>query len=401
MSRRLLLPIAILVAGLLAFVLMLVTRSEVERVEPEVVAPLVRVVTVTARTIRLEVEAHGTVEPPIESELRAQVAGEVVWVSPRLSAGGFFEPGEALARLDPTDHANELEAARADRDRAKSALSVARREHERQQELFSRSAASVARTDEARDAYLAAEAELRSAEVRVARAEHDLARTEIRAPYAGRSREKSVDVGQFVRPGDELARLYSIASAEVPLPLSDHELAYLDLPHPFRSESGSELESGPAVVLRAEFAGVPASWEGRLVRTSAEIDPRSRTVTVVARVDDPYGRAPGGPPIPLPVGLFVEAHIEGREVPQAVTLPTPALHDGGRVYVVDDESRLHFRDVDVLRIRRDEVVVRSGLASGERVVVSPLRGAVEGMSVRVADEPPPTAAAPPVAEPAR
>ena len=75
MSRRLLLPIAILVAGLLAFVLMLVTRSEVERVEPEVVAPLVRVVTVTARTIRHEVEAHGTVEPPIESELRSQVAG--------------------------------------------------------------------------------------------------------------------------------------------------------------------------------------------------------------------------------------------------------------------------------------------------------------------------------------
>ncbi len=386
MSRRLLAPIAILAVGVLCFVVLLATRPRVERVEPEIVAPLVRVAVVEPRPGRLEVEAHGTVEPPIESELRAQVEGEIVWVSPHLSPGGFFEPGEPLARLDATDYENELEAARAERDRATSALSVTRREHERQQELFSRSATSVARADEARDAFRAAEAVLREAEVRVARAEHDLARTEIRAPFAGRSREKEVDVGQFVRRGDDLAKLYSIASAEVPLPLSDRELAYLELPHPDRGDGPTELPEGPEVVLRAEFAGVPSEWTGRLVRTSAEIDPRSRTVTVVARVDDPYGRTPGGPAIPLPVGLFVEAHIRGREIPGAVTLPTTVLHDDDRVYVVDAEDRLHFRRVQVLRNRRDEIVVSGGLEAGERVVTSPLRGAVEGMRVRVAGD---------------
>lgn len=382
MRRRLLIPAAILTAGILGLVLLMATQSEVDRVEPAPDVPIVRVTTVVPGPLRLAVEAHGTVEPPVESELRAQVDGEVVWVAPSLSPGGFFEAGTVLARLDDTDYRHEVEAARAARDRAKSALSVARREHERQQRLMSQSAASVARADEARDAHRGADAELREAEVRVSRAEHDLARTEIIAPYVGRTREKGVDVGQYVRRGDEIAQIYAIDYAEVPLPLSDRELAYLDLAHPFRGAVDGELEDGPRVSLHAEFAGVPSEWTGRIVRTSAEIDARSRTVTVVARVDDPYGRSPGSPAMPLPVGLFVEARIEGREVPDAIVLPTTALQEGDIVYVVDGDDRIRFAHVEVLRHRPEEVVLGGGLEAKERVVTSPLRGAVEGMRVR-------------------
>ncbi|MCR9095753.1 MAG: efflux RND transporter periplasmic adaptor subunit [bacterium] len=385
MRRRLLIPAAILTLGILGFALLMATRAEVDRVEPSVDVPIVRTTTVEPGPLRLEVLANGTVEPPVESELRAQVDGEVVWVSPKLSPGGYFEAGDVLARLDDTDYRHELEAARASRDRAESALSVARREHERQQRLMSQSAASVARADEARDAHRAADAELRGATVRVSRAEHDLERTQLVAPYAGRTRTKGVDVGQFVRRGDEIAHLYSIAYLEVPLPLSDRELAFLELPHPFRDTGGSEYVDGPRVTLRAEFAGVPSEWTGRIVRTSAEIDARSRTVTVVARVDDPYGRSPSGPDMPLPVGLFVEARIEGREIPEAVVLPTTALHDGDVVYVVDEDDRVRFRRVEVLRDRREEVVLGGGLDRAARVVTSPLRGAVDGMRVRPVD----------------
>ena len=385
MRRRLMIPAAILTLGFLGFVVLMATRAEVDRAELSVDVPIVRTMTVEPGPIRLEVAAHGTVEPSVESELRAQVEGEVVWVSPNLSPGGFFEAGDVLARLDDTDYRHELEAARASRDRAESAVSVASREHERQQRLMNQSAASVARADEARDAYRAADAELRAATVRVSRAEHDLERTELVAPYAGRTRTKGVDVGEFVRRADEVAQLYSIAFAEVPLPLSDRELAFLDLPHPFRNSTGSDYADGPKVTLLADFAGVPSEWTGRIVRTSAEIDARSRTITVVARVDDPYGRSPSGPDIPLPVGLFVEARIEGREIPGAVVLPTAALHDGDVVYVVDEESRIQFRRVVVLRNRREEAVLGGGVESAVRVVTSPLRGAVDGMRVRAVE----------------
>jgi RND family efflux transporter MFP subunit len=383
MSSRILVPIAILATGVLGFVLFLATRPKVDRGEPELVAPLVRVVSVELQPLRLTVIAHGTVEPPIESELRAQVPGEIIWVSPRLAAGGFFEAGEPLARLEATDYENEVEAARASRDRARSALSRAKREHERQKRLVSESAASVSRADEARDAFEAADATLREAGVRFAKARRDLGRTELVAPYAGRTRDKIVDIGEYVRRGDQLAALYAIEYAEVPLPISDRELAFLDLLHPFRDESRDELQDGPIVHLRADFAGVRNEWTGRLVRTAAEIDALSRTVTVVARIDDPYGRSPDGPSLPLPVGLFVEAEIEGRLIESAVLLPTTTLRDDGVVYVVDEAGRLHFREVEVLRNRRDEIIISDGLRTGERVATSPIRGAVDGMLVRV------------------
>lgn len=386
MSRRVVVPAAILAAGILGFAVFMATGPEVDRREVVPVVPLVRVVTVEPQGLRLTVTAHGTVQPPIESELRTQIDGEIIWVSPRLAPGGFFEEHEPLVRIDPTDYERELDGARAARDRATSALSRAKREHERQQRLVSQSAASVARADEARDAFQAADAVSREVRVRLARAERDLERTELVAPYPGRTREKSVDIGQFVRRGDDLAALYAIAYAEVPLPIPDRELAFLDLLHPFRDEARDELQNGPIVHLRADFAGVRSEWTGRLVRTAAEIDARSRTVTVVARIDDPYGRTPDGPSRPLPVGLFVNAVIEGREIENAIVLPTTALRDNGEVYVVDTDGRLRFREVVILRNQRDQIVVSSGLLGGEHVVITPLRGAVDGMRVRVAEE---------------
>jgi hypothetical protein len=125
-------------------------------------------------------------------------------------------------------------------------------------------------------------------------------------------------------------------------------------------------------------------------------------VNVVARVEDPYGRAESSAREesdastavserdrpPLAVGLFVEAEIRGRRVEAAVTLPRSALRDGDRVLVVDAGGRLHFRDVEVLRKEREEVVIGDGLTAGEDVVVSPLPAVVNGMEVNVArDEP--------------
>jgi multidrug efflux pump subunit AcrA (membrane-fusion protein) len=175
----------------------------------------------------------------------------------------------------------------------------------------------------------------------------------------------------------------------------------VELPLVYRPEAGSEAETaaqnGSPVRLRAEFAGREYVWNGRIVRTEGELDPKSRMVHAVARVEDPYVREAGSERPPLAVGLFVEAEILGRRVGAAVTLPRAALRrnepgpgepgrDGHFVLVVTDESRLEFRPVELLRSEREQVVIGSGLASGERVCISPLLAPVDGMAVRVADE---------------
>ncbi len=103
-------------------------------------------------------------------------------------------------------------------------------------------------------------------------------------------------------------------------------------------------------------------------------------VTLIAQVEDPY-REQGGKP-PLAVGLFVRASIEGTTATEAFVLPRTALHDEDRVLVLDGE-RLRYRRVDVMRIERDRVVVSGGLKDGERICVTPLARAFDGMAVHV------------------
>jgi RND family efflux transporter MFP subunit len=220
---------------------------------------------------------------------------------------------------------------------------------------------------------------LAAAEANLKTAQRNLERTEVRAPYAGRVREKNVDVGQFVTVGAPVARIYAVDAAEVRLPLPDEDLAYLDLPLNYRGESGRIR--GPVVTLRAGFAGRIHEWQGRIVRTEGEIDPRTRMVHVVAEVPDPYGRGPDPTRPPLAAGMFVEAEIVGRTVENVAVVPRAALRSPGQVLIVDADSRLRFRDVDVLRATTDELFILDGLETGDRVNISPVEVVSDGMEV--------------------
>lgn len=392
MSPRAVVPIAILAGGVAVAFLLMLTRPQVETAQPHSLAPLVRVTVVEPRSVKLELRAHGTVIPRTESELVAQLAGEVVWVAPSLAPGGFFNAGEPLVRIDPRDYQAAVEGARAGIARARSQRQRASTERDRQRQLAEHSAVSQSRMDDTENDLRAADASLREARVRLEQAQRNLSRTELRAVYAGRVRDEQVDIGQFVARGDKLASLYATDYAEVRLPVPDRDLAYLDLPPSYAGLPLAAIEdASPEVILRANFIGADHEWRGRLVRTEGEIDPRSRTVTVVARVDDPYGHHSETPQVPLAIGLFVEAEISGVELSDAVLLPRAALREGGVVFVVDSESRLRAREVDVVRSERDRLVIGSGLEQGELVCVSPLPGAVDGMAVRV--DPPATSVA--------
>jgi len=398
-------PIAILAAGAALVFVILVTRDEVTPHPPESPRPLVRAVTATPERVQLVVEASGTVTPSTQGDLVPQVSGEVVWVSPAFVPGGFFEKGEPLLRIDRADYEVALESARANVAATESEFARTKKERDRQQRLADQSVASQSRIDDAENAYRVARARLREARSQLERAERDIERTEIAAPYDGRVRSESVDVGQFVSRGTPVAKLYAVDFAEVRLPLPDRELAYLDLALDYRDHRGEPMlspaeaddaatdapaQEDPVVVLETEFAGERHRWEGRIVRTEGEIDPKSRMVHVVARVADPYGRSSHVARPPLAVGLFVEARIMGRVVDDAFVLPRAALRDwedghADQVLVLDTESRLRFRTVEVLRTERDRVIVGAGLEAGERVCVSPLRAVTDGMFVEVAE----------------
>jgi RND family efflux transporter MFP subunit len=375
---KLLLPIAIVITGVLGAVALVATRPDVETNPPEALVRLVRVVDVAPQTVQLRVTTHGAVAPRTESDLVPEVSGSIVWVSPSFTSGGFFKAEDPLVRIDPLDYRVALELARANLARAESELERETKELERQQNLADKQIASSARLDMAVTAERVARAATRQARANLEKAERDLERTEIRAPFTGRVRERTADVGQFVNRGTPMARLYATDFAEIRLPISDDELAFLDLPLWYRDD-GADAE-GSVVELRADFAGAEHTWEGRVVRTEGEIDAKTRMIHVIARVEDPYRRSGDRPP--LAIGLFVEAQILGRKAEGVVKVPRAAMRGSDQLLVADTEDRLRFRQVQVIRAGRDEVVIRSGLEPGDRVIVSSVEAAIDGMKIR-------------------
>ncbi len=380
---RYVLPILILLAAGLGAFAIFVSKPAPETRAPEFKPPLVRVHRVELQEVQLTVRSQGTVAPRTESQLVPEVSGRVLRVSPAFVVGGFFKEGDSLLEIDPYDYSQALVQARSRVAQARLRLAqedaeaeVARREWV---ELGSGEATPLTlREPQVEDARAA----LQASEAGLLKAQRDLDRTVVKAPYAGRVRDKRVDVGQYVTRGTAVATVYSVDAAEVRLPLPDSELAFLDLPLDYRGEDAARR--GPEVVLRAAFGGTVHRWAGRVVRTEGEIDPRSRMVHVVAQVDDPYGRDGDRPP--LAVGMFVEAELRGHIARDVAVLPREALHAGDVVWTVDEEDRLHFRDVNVFRAQGDQVLISSGLVQGERVCLSSLEAATDGMRVRVAGE---------------
>lgn len=371
------LPFVIVLSGAALAGLLFATAPTLTQKSVEVASPLVRVQTVVFTDVSLTSLTHGTVEPRTESQLVAEVAGRVISVNPSLVSGGFFDAGDELLQIDPLDYELALEQARASVAQAQSDLVNARRAATRMDSLSDRQLSSISQQDDASNRKRIAEAVLRSSQAQLARAERDLARTRILAPFQGRVRSEHVDIGQFVNRGATMATLYATDYAEVRLPINDEELAFLDLP------LGPAMNEAPApkVTITARFAGQQHSWSGEVVRTEGELDPQTRMINVVARVEAPYAAEAGS--APLAVGLFVDAKIHGRLATDVVVVPRAAVRTDDTVLVLDGDDRLHFRSVTVLRAVDEQVYISAGLEEGERVCISSLETALDGMTVRI------------------
>jgi RND family efflux transporter MFP subunit len=381
------LPVAVLVASLAMSAALVVARPVPEAQPIDEHRPVVAVVDAVPGTERMHVRAHGTVEPHTENELVAEVGGRLAWVSPAFESGSFFAAGEVLARIEPAEYEIARERARAAYERARSQRLFAEATLARSRALLEAGAESEATYERVASEAAIAAAGQREAQAALRQAELELSRTEVRVPFAGRVRERKVDLGQHVMRGALLANVFAVDWAEVRLPIETEELAFLELPGAAGGEAG-----GPVVKLTGAFGGRSHVWTGHIVRAEGALDARTRLVNVVARVEDPYGLASGAPP--LAVGLFVDAEIEGRAISGAMRLPRSALRGEREVVVVDGGAALRTRPVEVLRIEGETVFVAGGLAPGERVVARVPSAFVEGMTVRVGSQPVAAAAAP-------
>ncbi len=385
--RQLLIALMIAITGGLVALVIVNSPPQTDQQEDIVKPPAVRVITVKPERLRMDVRSQGRVMAQTEIDLVTGVSGNIIKISPAFVSGGFFKKGDLLVAIDPAEY--DLRVAQAQARVMEAQYQLTREEAEAEQARDEWQhlgqgdpnplSLRIPQLNEKKAKLSAEQEELKNA--RLLRQ-----RTDIRAPFDGRVRNKEVGMGQYLSSGVVLGRIYNSDLAEVRLPLSTQELAFVDFPDlPNRTQS----TQGTAVKLTANYQGQQHTWLGRIVRSEGVVDQETGMVMVIAQIPDPFGLGAKKPELSgtqssaaiLPVGLFVGANIEGRWFDNLIVLPASALLRNNQVAVLDQDNRLRFRAVEILRREREQAIVKAGLNAGDRVLVSGLSHPAEGMTV--------------------
>ncbi|MBX2805502.1 MAG: hypothetical protein KTR19_05995 [Hyphomicrobiales bacterium] len=421
------LPIGIAVAQFLYFV---------QRSEPPQQAPAserettVRVMEVKPVSFVPSIAGFGTVEPEKIWDAVAQVSGRIVYAHPNLRSGAILPADTEIIKINPEDYEIAVRQAQANLDssRAKLAeleiqqkntqdsleiekrsLELTRKDIERKRDLVQRSTVSQLTLDESERVLLTQQARVQDQENSIRRfpsqidaqreqvnvdeaaldnAKLNLERTTIKLPFNARIATVNAEETQYVTAGTNLATADAISGAEVKAEIPQarfRSFILLTAPADFLPPQLSDNALAEAIDKIGWTAEVrlisdnrPAKWQARVMRTSDTINPQTRTVGAIVYVERPYADIRPGTKPPLIKGMFVEVEIKGRPIQDALVIPRSSIRNG-RIYVVGDDNRLRIKPVKLRAEQGPVALVSNGIAPGEKLVLSDLTPAIEGM----------------------
>ena len=343
---------------------LLISACTTEAEKPPAPPPAVRIgmeniVTVARDTIVVGPIVSGELRAEREATVRAEIGGSVTQVNVR--EGQAVRRGTLLGRIETRTLDDARQSAMSTERNAENQLAVARREMERAETLVKAGALAARDLDVARQNVSAAEAQLADAKSRVASADRQLADTVLRSPIDGLIAKKPVNTGDVVSVGAELFIVIDPSSMRLEASVPADDLKYLRI--------GATVDF--------TVRGYDQPFQGRITMIAPQADPVTRQVPIYVSIPNVGGR--------LVAGLFAEGRVvsqsaEGLVVPSNavnMTEPTPWVLrvTNGKAERVD--LMLGLRDP-----RTEQVLVTSGLSSGDTL----LRGAAQGIAPGTAVE---------------
>ncbi len=408
--------------GIAILVVLVKTRQAPEQAPPVERSAAVRVVRVPSVNLIPRVLGYGTVAPGKVWEAVAQVSGKIIETNPRLDEGQFLQAGTVLLRIDPTDY--RLQVAQIEGDIAathaqlaeldvrqentrtalaieKQSLELSEKELRRKRSLVRKGTVPQSEVDKEERNVLSQRqsvtgqenalklfpverqllnAQLARYQAKLEAARLDMERTTVTLPFTARLAQVNVENDQYVRVGDVLVVADDISVAEVlvQLPIQRFRNVIQTRDEPIRRFPDTDMGELFGVSARVRLPEFDIDWPARLVRLSPTIDPDTRTVGAIVEVDEPYRQVRLGIRPPLVKEMFVEVLLWGKPRPDRVVVPRTAIHDD-RVYLVGEDSRLEIREVKLGLILPELASVAEGLQAGERLVISDLIPAIQGM----------------------
>jgi len=410
--------------GVIIFVLLVKNKESPQLIPYSEPIQSVRVVEVPMVNVIPRALGYGNIQPGSVWNAVAEVSGKIVKKHSKLKQGSILKKGELLLQIDPTDYKLAIAQSKANLQSIQAQLNelkikekntglslkieqqvlkVAEKELNRQRKLLKRKLVSPDATDKQKRTVLAqtqqvqslknslnlipAERQVLNAQLAVAKtqlesAKLNLKRTTITLPFNARIAQVNVEKNQFTQTGQVLVTADSIdiaeVSAQIAMPKVRHLLQGVSSPVKL---SNLPKVFGLSAILRLHDGNFKVEWKGRFVRISEQLNSKTRMVGIVVAVDNSYRQAIPGVRPPLVKNMFVEVELRGKPHPNRLIIPRSALHHK-HVYLVNQESRLEKRAIEIDFIQSNFVAVKTGLKKGEQVVISDLIPAIEGMLLK-------------------
>ena len=369
-------PLFILLGAFaLSYLLWFLGQVQPDPVE-ELPPPDVIIEILTPKDFQVQISSNGTTTPLTQTVLTAEVGGEVIYRSKKFAEGASVIEGEILAKIDDTDLQLQYKNALLQLANAEVQYSLQLAEAEVAKEAWDKIGDGVASDLTLKKPQLKqAEAFLEVAKAQVSSAAKKLNKTEIIAPYAGRIQNVNIDLGTTIIPGQPVGAMYTSSEIEITLAVKDNDLQFLSIPMDGRKLNPSEQAS---VVIESFYKGKNQSWEGKLERVDGVIDPITRMINLIAVFKNDFIESDKPN---LPIGLFVEAKIDGITLKNIFEIPINSISEDNEVYIVDKDNQLELRELTILKKYSEFVIIKDGLKAGERIVTSKLSTASNGIKV--------------------
>lgn len=364
-------PVVILIALLATAWVVKNNPPEVKRFKKKDQAEmLVQTKSLKTQDYLVKIRRIAQVQSAVDSQLVAEVGGRIVEVSEKFNVGGQFKQGEVLLRLDDRDYQNDLAISRASLTEAEQTLIEEEAQGEQAAKAWELSGRTG--TPDARVLRIpqlkAAKAKVISAKANVNKSLLKLQHTSIQAPFDGFIVEQSVNIGQVVSAGATLAQLKTTQFPELRIALNQRELAFISLP--------SESAPGADIEILGPLTNKPLKAVSKIIRTETQLNTATQQLMVLARIDS------ADEDLTLTAGQYVESIIIGNVLTGVLVIPNSSLYQGSYVYVVED-GVLQRKSVDLVWQDEDNSVIRTGLKSGDALVITPMGQVISGTPVRI------------------
>ncbi|MBZ2192478.1 efflux RND transporter periplasmic adaptor subunit [Pseudoalteromonas arctica] len=363
-------PFVALIVGVVGFMGINAIAQEPEKKEVIDTRPTVQVEPVTANDHQVIINSYGEVKPLENTQLSAQVSGEVLSWHPNFVAGGVVARGETLFTIEKDNYEAAVLVAEAEIARAQAGL-IEEQAQAQVAEDEAKRFPSKARTDLflRKPQVLSAQASVKSAQAALKRAQRDLDNCEVTAPYDALVISRNVGVGQFVTMGSQVAELNNIETAEVIIPIAGFDSVFL--PERIKGITATIIQKGLNSFTR----------EGVIDRDLGIVDNATRMSSLVVRIEDPYGLKNIQPAIKF--GSYVQVNFAGAMLNNIYRLPQ-ALVNNQTVWVVNENQELEPRKVTVIREEGEYFYISSGLNADDKLVITLPEYPQKGMQVKIA-----------------